>query len=395
MDTPSPGNRNAQKERARKAAANGVFAAVLALVLVIGAGGCGAPGEPMPPSPPIPVAVGDLRAHQAGDGVMLEFTVPSKSVRGEPLSEMPTMEILRGFANADGSIDEKAFRVVDTVPGALLGTYAQKGKVNFLDPVAPEEIRAHAGATAIYRVRARVTDKKTSANSNDAALRWYAVAEPIGSLETQLTEDGIELRWGVPQHASGGAPIGGIAEYHLYRGEVDPAAVDSTGKEHSRAAWKSPLLQIAATKTPEYRDAAFDYGKTYAYVVRTVLTGEGSGVESGDSRTAIIKPIDTFPPAAPQGVVAAVLAGASSGQYVVDLSWSINVEADLAGYRVYRSKQPGTLGELLNAELLATPAYRDSSAASGGKYWYSVKAVDRAGNESKASEQIAVEVGTR
>jgi fibronectin type 3 domain-containing protein len=77
---------------------------------------------------------------------------------------------------------------------------------------------------------------------------------------------------------------------------------------------------------------------------------------------------------------------------VVDLSWSINLETDLAGYRVYRSEQAGTPGELLTPELLLTPAYRDTSVKSGQKYWYSVTAVDRSGNESAPSVQTAVEV---
>ena len=50
----------------------------------------------MPPSPPIPVAITDLTAQQAGDGVMLDFTMPGKSVCGEKLKDVPTMEVLRG-----------------------------------------------------------------------------------------------------------------------------------------------------------------------------------------------------------------------------------------------------------------------------------------------------------
>ncbi len=356
--------------------------------------GCGAPGEPVPPSPPIPVAITDLAAHQAGDGVMLEFTVPGKSVSGDKLQDVPTMEILRGALGADGSVDTKSFRVVDTVPGAMLLIYEEKGKARFLDPVAPEEIRAHAGATIIYRLRARVTDKKSSANSNDASLKLYPVAEPIDTLNARVTETGIDLRWNVPQSASGGEPIKGIVEYHLYRGEVDPNAPEASAKELFQTPWKSPLLRITATKTPEYRDSAFDYGKTYVYLVRTVLEESGSGVESGDSRAAIVTPLDTFPPTAPQGVVAAALGEAEPGKFVVDLSWSINVEPDLAGYRVYRSEQQGAPGENLNVELVATPAYRDNAVESARKYWYSVQAVDRAGNVSQASEQVAVEVGT-
>ncbi len=394
MDTPSPGKYSSGNKKARRSASGtGVFVAVALLGLLIVSAGCGAPGEPVPPSPPIPVAITDLTAHQLGDGVMLDFTVPGKSVSGEKLQDVPTMEILRGLLSADGTVDAKSFRVVDTVPGTMLVAYVEKGKAHFLDPIAPEEIRAHAGATVIYRVRARVTDKKTSVNSNDVSLKLYAVAEPIDTLSAQVTENGIDLSWNVPQSASGGDPITGIAEYHLYRGEVDPNAPESTAKEIFRTAWKAPLLQIAATKVPEYRDSAFDYGKTYVFVVRTVLEGNGPGVESGDSRAAIIKPLDTFPPSAPQGVVAAVLGGGGAEKYVVDLSWSINVEADIAGYRVYRSEQQGAQGEALNAELVATPAYRDSTVESAKKYWYSVKAEDRARNESKASEQVVAEVG--
>ena len=393
METPSRGNHYGQKTRGQRISRRGVFAVAMILGVVYLAFGCGAPGEPVPPSPPIPLAITDLSAHQAGDGVMLDFTVPGKSVSGDKLEGVPTMEVLRGFLGTDGTVDAKSFRVVDTIPGAMLQNYIEKGKAHFLDPIAPEEIRTHEAATVIYRVRARVTDKKTSANSNDASLKLYAVAEPIDTLSAQVTEAGVELKWNVPQSASGGEPITRIAEYHVYRGEVDPNAPEATAKEIFGTAWKSPLLRIAVSKTPEYRDSAFDYGKTYAYLVRTVLDGAGAGVESSDSRAAIVKPLDTFSPAEPQGLVAAVLGGIEAGKYVVELSWSINVEADMAGYRVYRSEQQGNLGDALNPELVATPSYRDDTVKDGRKYWYSVKAVDRAGNESKASEAVDVEIG--
>lgn len=391
METSSPGNHSAHFGTARKAVVAGVFAGLMAMLLCVG--GCGAPGEPVPPSPPIPAAITDLTAHQAGDGALLEFTMPGKTIAGEKLTAAPTMEILRGSLGADGSADAKSFRVVDTIPGALMSNYIEKGRVRFLDPIAPEEIRAHTGATVVYRVRARVTGKKTSADSNDAALKLIEVAAPIEKLDAQLTENGIELRWVAPERASGGGPIAALEAYHLYRGELEAGAAETATKDMSHVVWKAPLLQIAKTKTPDYRDAGFDYGKTYVYIVRSVLTGDAPGVESGDSRAAILKPVDTFPPAAPQGVVAAVLPGVSANAFVVDLSWSINVEADLAGYHVYRSDTQGTAGQLLNKELLPTPAYRDDAAMGGRSYWYSVTAVDRAGNESKASESTAVEVG--
>jgi fibronectin type 3 domain-containing protein len=101
---------------------------------------------------------------------------------------------------------------------------------------------------------------------------------------------------------------------------------------------------------------------------------------------------DTFPPAAPSNLVAAALSGGEPGSTVADLSWSINLETDLAGYRVYRSEQQGTRGELITPDLLLAPAYRDTSVEPGRRYWYSVTAVDRAGNESEPSPSVAVDV---
>jgi len=352
--------------------------------------GCGAPGEPLPPSPPIPVAVDDLTANKAGGAVLLTFTMPRKSTLGERLTVLPTLEILRGSLKLDGTPDPRSFRVVDTVPGALLAGYIQQSKVQFLDPIPPEETQAHPGETVVYRVRMRVTDKKVSQNSNDAVLTLFPVPEKIESLEALVTENGIRLKWQPPGKTSGGGPLGPIQEYHIYRGEVDPASAEAASKNLRQASWKSPLLQIAVTSSPGYLDSAFDYGKTYIYIVRTVVLA-GAPLESSDSNIALVTPKDTFPPAAPQGIVAATLPGDSPGSLVVDLSWSINIELDLAGYRVYRSDQEGLRGDLLTPELLPTPAYRDTSVVAGKHYWYTVTAVDRAGNESEPST-LAVDV---
>jgi predicted phage tail protein len=163
-------------------------------------------------------------------------------------------------------------------------------------------------------------------------------------------------------------------------------------KDLHTAVWKWPLLLLTTTTVPEYQDGGFDFGKTYLYVVRSVVNAGGGQLESGDSRPAIVTPKDTFPPAAPQDVVAAVLPGATAGTSVVDLSWAINIETDLAGYRVYRSEREDERGQLLTPDLLPTPAYRESTVALSHRYWYKVAAVDRAGNESPPSTPVLVEV---
>ncbi len=313
--------------------------------------GCGAPGEPTPPSPPVPVAVTDLNAQQAGDAVQLTFTLPSKTITGDKLAEPPAVEILRGILKPDGAPDNNSFRVVYTIPGSLIDNYAAEGHVRFADSVPPEETRAHPGAALAYRVRTRASRKRASADSNTVTVRFYPVPERIASVQSRATESAIELSWSAPVRTSGGDPLPAFSGYHIYRSELDPTSADAASKDLTQAKWISLLTLLASSPTTSYRDTFFDFGKTYLYVIRSVVLAGGNELESGDS----------------------------------DLSWSINLETDLAGYRVYRSEEPGTRGQPLTPDLLPTPSYRDTSVLPGHRYWYSVTAVDRAGNESEPS----------
>lgn len=367
-----------------------VFEAISCIALLVA--GCGAPGEPVPPSPPIPVAVSDLSARQVGDSVLLAFTAPNKSTLGDRLAVMPTLEVLRGSLGEDGRPEPKSFRVVDTVPGTILSGYVQQGKVQFPEPVSPEEMRRNPAESLAYRVRTRVSERKVSADSNPVTVNLHPVPEAIGTVDAKVTESGIQLGWAPPSRTSSGEPVSGVQEYHLYRGELEPESAEAAANDLRQAKWKLPLLEITTTAVPEYEDRGFDYGKTYAYVVRSAVRAGGELLESGDSKPVIVTPKDTFPPAAPQGVVGAVLPAASAGSYVVDLSWAINVETDLAGYRVYRSESEGSRGQLLTPDLLLTPAYRDTRVQGGHRYWFTVTAVDRAGNESALSPAVAVEI---
>jgi hypothetical protein len=340
----------------------------------------------------VPQAIADLTAKQAGDGVLLTFTMPTKSTLGERLQQVPTLEVLRGTLRADATPDPKSFRVVDTVPGTLVARYSQRGQVQFIDPVSPADPQLHAGQSFVYRVHTLFSTKHPSPDSKDVTLHLYPVAERISAMEASVTEQGINLKWQPPTRTSTGEPLSAVQEYHVYRGELDPATTNLAANDPLQAKWKSPLLQLGATTATDYRDSGFDYGKTYAYLVRSVIGSPAGALESSDSPLAIVTPKDTFPPAAPQGIVAAIQPGATLGSVAVELSWSINVEPDLAGYRVYRGEQEGARGALLTPELLPSPAYRDNSVQSGQRYWYTVTAVDRSGNESASSLAAAVEV---
>jgi len=89
--------------------------------------------------------------------------------------------------------------------------------------------------------------------------------------------------------------------------------------------------------------------------------------------------IDTVPPLAPQ------LAGKIDNKVDAQVTWSRNSESDLAGYNLYRNSQK------VNTTLSVDITYRDP-ALKEGTYVYSVKAVDLAGNESVASNEISLKI---
>jgi fibronectin type 3 domain-containing protein len=222
-------------------------------------------------------------------------------------------------------------------------------------------------------------------------VQVFPVPERIASIQTTVTDSAIVLSWPAPTLTSVGEPLGGISEYHIYRGEIDPSSAEAAAKDLSQAKWKAPLVLIGRSETTSYRDTAFEFGKTYVYTVRSVIPAGGNQLASADSALAIVTPQDTFPPAPPQGLVVTAVTPPGAPPEV-DLSWSTNTETDLAGYRVYRSEQQDTKGHIVTSDLLLAPAYRDTSVLPGHRYWYSVTAVDRAGNESVPSTAIMVEV---
>src|SRR6266480_2488723 len=334
------------------------------------AAGCGAPGDPVPPAPPVPAAIKDLTAHQAGDGVQLSFTLPPNSISGEKLPAPPAVEILRGAVRLDGSADAKSFRAVYTIPGALVDNYRADGRVRFTDPIAPEETKAHPGGAVTYIVRTRASQKRSSADSNVVTLRMFPV----------------------PARIAAGEPVSTITDYRIYRLEIHPSAPSSSPEDLPQGKPESHAALLASSESNSYRDTSFVFEHTYLYTVRSAIQGEGEELESSDSPPVKVTPHDTFPPVPPQGLVAAALPGLAPGAVLVDLSWSINLETDLAGYRVYRSEQEGTRGQLITPDLLPTSAVRDTSVGPGHRYWYTATAIDRAGNESEPGAPVVVDV---
>jgi fibronectin type 3 domain-containing protein len=103
-------------------------------------------------------------------------------------------------------------------------------------------------------------------------------------------------------------------------------------------------------------------------------------VESADSNEACVTLEDTQAPAAPTGFVAFVR------ENTIELFWDASPEADLAEYRIYRFP-PETEPKLLLEVDAGVTRHVDTTATPGAVYFYHVRAVDKAGNESPPSGQ--------
>ena len=104
-----------------------------------------------------------------------------------------------------------------------------------------------------------------------------------------------------------------------------------------------------------------------------------------------ILPVDaaceTVAPKVPQGLVA--MAQSAS----VLLKWNANADKDLEGYVVLRAEadDADAQWQVIGRQVKDT-AFVDNSCATGAKYLYKVKAIDRSCNMSKASDEVAVDL---
>jgi len=356
------------------------FGALLCSLVLIG---CAAPSEPVERKPPVPQTVTDLAATQTANDVALTFTLPSETVDRRPLKDTPAIEIYRGLG--DPGADSRAhMALLATIPSGAVNQYVAQGRARYVDHLKPEDFGQRNAAGASYSVRTPASEKKDSEPSNVAYLLIRPALDPIADLKTQVTHAAIVLTWTTPRRTlTGSTPP--VASYRIYRAASEPAAAETAESPKL----ESPLAKVGEGDSTTFQDAQFEFGKTYAYSVRSVVGSGTEAVESADSNLAVVAARDVFPPAAPLGLVIAIVPEQGQTAAHFELSWAVSPETDIAGYNVYRSEQAGASGIRSNTELLLTPAFRDMNVQPGHRYFYTVTAVDRSGNESPSSEAVS------
>jgi len=203
------------------------------------------------------------------------------------------------------------------------------------------------------------------------------VAEPptIKKTGKELSESALTITWDPPRSNIDGSTPVNLLGYNVYRSIASQPEVS-----------QNPLNQAPITST-QYQDGNFKFGEKYTYVVRSVSLGtEGKPVESLNSNTLELSPVDIYPPSTPGQISPAPAPGR------IALFWPANPEADVAGYLIYRSTDtnlPKEKWTKLTAALHTKTTFTDENVEAGKTYYYYIVAVDNTGNISPPSEVVS------
>jgi hypothetical protein len=376
------GNRTAQSPSSIALRPNGIalLVGLLAGFLSATLTGCGAPAAPLPPTLNLPQPVRDLAAKRAGDTVHISFTVPQKTTDKLPVR---------------GSMTAQLCRAVESGPCRPAGTLAipNHQAAASMEDALPPDLTQGPPRLLTYRLTVQNRAEKAGEPSNRAYSAAGAAPAPVAGLSVTPRRAGIVLSW---------QPAEAPATLRIERTRTSAAPeqpkVQSTGNLAGRKSAPEPAEQTLRLAEParaveghlcQAIDATAHTGNSYRYVIQRVaqITEAGHDLEVASQPTAPF-PVDyrdVFPPPVPTGLVSA----ADSASRSIDLDWTPDVDAGLAGYIVYRrptgANQPP---ERVSDKPVTTSTWSDTTAQPGQRYAYSVSAIDKSGNESRRSGEV-------
>jgi hypothetical protein len=350
----------------------------LALLCLVLLSACGSPGPPLPPSLEVAHPVRDLHATRKGNAVTLTWTVPTKTTEGRNIRHSGSTEICRGTESM-----KECGTPVAKLPPAKASENA-KSRVastqSYTDNISSLSTDG-ANSKIVYAVNVTNSYGRSAGMSNHAEVPAVPTLAPPRDFRAQLSGEGVRLTW-IP--ASEAPETAGLRfVYRIYRREAGTNVQVVAGE-----------VPVNSETAPNFLDGSIEWEKTYNYhaTVATLIKqsqGTEQQVEGDDTPEVTIVAHDVFPPAIPSGLEAG-FSGPGQKPFI-DLVWTPDTDADLAGYNVYRSENASEPMKV-NTDLVRSPAFRDTAVVPGHEYTYSVSAVDARGNESAHSQPATEKV---
>ena len=358
---------------------------------------CGTPGAPMPPELELARPVTDLRAARKGDRVYLAWTVPAQTTDHQTVRHPGPTRVCRSLNLEIGDCKTPAAEIAAAqfpVPSfnSKKGAPAPKVQASYTDTLPQALQTQNPTAEITYAVTVLNQSGRSAGLSNLVQVPSAPTLSPPERFAAEVRSDGVLLSWTCPPATSAAAPRIGY-KLRIYRRE--PGRIEHP-KHHTGSLGGTRIgdANFVDCSQPQFLDQTFEWEKHYNYfaAVVTVVSLPGKPeveVEGNDTPIVQVFARDIFPPAVPTGLQA-VFSGVGQAPFV-DLVWSPDTEADLAGYNIFRHEE-GSQPQKLNSEPVKTPAYHDTNVQSGKKYFYSVSAIDERNNESAQSEEASEQV---
>jgi hypothetical protein len=234
-----------------------------------------------------------------------------------------------------------------------------------------------------YFVELKNRKGKSAGLSNAAVTLAGAPPEAMRGFTAEVRKAGVVLSW---------TPDEEKAAVRLQRKLLTPLAAKP--QQGLMAPQPDPLEQnllIEDGSQGRALDKSIHFGETYEYraqrVARVTVDGKALELDGELSPSVKVDAEDVFPPAVPAGLAAVATLGENGGEAAIDLSWSPDSEADVAGYVVYRREGAGAWERISPAEPVVGPAFHDAHVQTGHTYHYAVSAVDEGGHESARSAE--------
>jgi hypothetical protein len=339
--------------------------------------GCGMPGAPQPPSLNLPVPVTNLTAVRTGDQVALAWTMPKRTTDKVTLKSPTLSRICRNEP------DSKTIPARCNAAATL--QFAPGANASFTDALPPG-FASGSPRPITYFVELVNRKGRSAGLSNGVEILAGQAPAAVDGLAAEVRKDGVLLRW---QPAPPDSPPAAV---RLVRSLLTPPA-----KKPDQGPLSAPAeptkrdLLVKSGAAGRALDSDVRFGESYEYraqrVARVTENGQSLELAGPLSLPVHVDAVNIFSPDIPQGLAAVASAGENGNLLAIDLSWQPVIDADLAGYIVYRREGDGEWQRVSPAQPIVGPGFHDTNVQPGHTYNYAVSAMGQNGRESARSSE--------